>query len=78
MTDLIGYSIGSAGLITVVVGLAWAITNLCLHEHRPCPYCGDTEPDTVVIDPAGEHHVCASCADTLWPDATDITQERAS
>ena len=72
MNDLIGYSIGVIVLLAVTGGLAWAVANLCLHE--ACPYCG-ADPDTTVIDPTGEHHVCAACADQHWPNATVYNQE---
>lgn len=72
MTDLIGYSIGVIVLLAVTFGLAWAVANLCLRE--ACPYCG-ADPDTTVIDPTGEHSVCAACADQHWPNATVYNQE---
>lgn len=76
MPDLIGYALGAGVLIAVTFGLAWAVANLCLHD--ACPYCG-AEPDTTVIDTQErEHHVCAACAYKRWPNATDITKERAS
>ena len=76
MNDLIGYSIGVIVLLAVTFGLAWAVANLCFRE--ACPHCG-AEPDTTVIDTQErEHHVCAACAYKQWPNATDITQERAS
>ena len=46
--------------------------NLFLRE--ACPHCG-AEPDTTVIDPTGEHSVCAACADQHWPNATVYNQE---